>query len=430
MPTPTPQVPPTPQFCLAILGLGYVGLPLAIEAARAGIRVCGVDTNPAIVGGLRDGRSHIGDVPDADVEMALRAGFSVGSEPSAVKQADAVIMCTPTPLHDGSPDLTAVIEAASAVGSHVTPGTLVVLESTTYPGTTEEVVIPELVRASGMRIPGDLMVGYSPERIDPGNPTWNLRNTPKVVGGVDDASLAAAAHLYGQFCSEVVLASSLRAAEMSKLLENTYRHVNIALVNELALVADDLGVDIFEVIELAASKPFGYQAFYPGPGVGGHCIPIDPHYLSYRLRSLGRGFRFVELAREINDSMPAFVSLRVVETLNEQQKSVSGARIVVAGVSYKANVGDVREAPSIPIVRRLRALGAEVRYCDAFVEQLAVDGEAVERAVDLVDESASCDLLLILTPHDGLPIQLASERAPMTLDTRGVLPVSETVRRL
>ena len=422
--------PPSPQYCLAVLGLGYVGLPLAIEAARAGIRVSGVDTNPAIVGGLRDGRSHIDDVQDADLKVALDADFTVGSDPEEVGNADAVIMCTPTPLREGSPDLTAVIEAARQVGSHARPGTLIVLESTTYPGTTEEVVIPELRRASGMRIPGDLMVAYSPERIDPGNRTWSLSNTPKVVGGVDDESLAAAAGLYRKFCSEVVLASSLRAAEMSKLLENTYRHVNIALVNELSLVAGDLGVDIFEVIELAASKPFGFQAFYPGPGVGGHCIPIDPHYLSYRLRSLGRGFRFVELAREINDSMPAFVSLRVTETLNEVRKAVSGARIVIAGVSYKANVGDMREAPSIPIIRRLRALGADLSYSDPFVEQLTVDGAAIECTADLVGDSANCDLLVVLTPHDVLPLRLASERAPMTLDTRGVLPASDTVRRL
>ena len=422
--------PPSPQYGLSILGLGYVGLPLAIEAARVGIQVSGVDTNPDVVGGLREGRSHIDDVPDADVQMAIDAGFTVGADPAAVKEADAVIMCTPTPLRDGSPDLTAVLEAAREVGSHVRPRTLVVLESTTYPGTTEEVVIPELARASGMRIPGDLMVAYSPERIDPGNRTWNLRNTPKVVGGVDEESLAAAARLYGSLCSEVVLASSLRAAEMSKLLENTYRHVNIALVNELSLVADDLGVDIFEVIELASSKPFGFQAFYPGPGVGGHCIPIDPHYLSYRLRSLGRGFRYVELAREINDSMPAFVSLRVSETLNERKKSVSGARVVIAGVSYKANVGDMREAPSIPIARRLRALGADLTYSDPYVEQFEVDGVAVERALDLVVDAASCDLLLVLTPHDALPLRVASERAQMTLDTRGVLPVSDTVRRL
>jgi nucleotide sugar dehydrogenase len=281
-----------------------------------------------------------------------------------------------------------------------------------------------------MKVPDDLMVAYSPERIDPANPVWHLRNTPKVVAGVDDASRDAAAALYGKFCDQVVLASSMRAAEMSKLLENTYRHVNIALVNELALVADDLGVDIFEVIELASTKPFGYQAFYPGPGVGGHCIPIDPHYLSYRLRSLGRGFRFVELAREINDSMPSFVSLRVVETLNDQQKAVSGARIVLAGVSYKANVGDVREAPSIPIVRRLRSLGADLVYVDPHVSQFDVDGEPVRRATDLVSEARTADLLIVLTPHVTLPIDEASSLASLTLDTRGVLPPSETVRRM
>jgi nucleotide sugar dehydrogenase len=415
---------------LVVVGLGYVGLPLAVEATKAGLRVHGLDTHGPIVDGLADGASHIADVADADVLASFRSGLSVGSDPRIVSEAQAVIMCIPTPLSGGSPDLSAVVEASRTVGANLRPGTLVVLESTTYPGTTEEVVIPELERASGMKVPDDLMVAYSPERIDPANPVWHLRNTPKVVGGVDDASRDAAAALYGKFCDQVVLASSMRAAEMSKLLENTYRHVNIALVNELALVADDLGIDIFEVIELASTKPFGYQAFYPGPGVGGHCIPIDPHYLSYRLRSLGRGFRFVELAREINDSMPSFVSLRVVETLNDQQKAVSGARIVLAGVSYKANVGDVREAPSIPIVRRLRSLGADLVYVDPHVSQFDVDGEPVRRATDLVSEARTADLLLVLTPHVTLPIDEASSLASLTLDTRGVLPPSETVRRM
>ena len=415
---------------LVVIGLGYVGLPLAIEATKGGLRVCGVDTRRSIVDSLTAGLSHVVDVSDDEIKGALEAGLGISDSPDVVAESGAVVMCIPTPLTEGSPDLSAVIKASSAVGSHVRPGALVILESTTYPGTTEEVVIPELERASGLRVPEDLMVAYSPERIDPANERWNLRNTPKVVGGIDDASRSAAAALYGKFCDEVVLASSVRAAEMSKLLENTYRHVNIALVNELALVADDLGVDIFEVIELAASKPFGYQAFYPGPGVGGHCIPIDPHYLSYRLRSLGRGFRFVELAREINDSMPSFVSLRVTEALNERQKSVSGARIVIAGVAYKANVGDTRESPSIPIVRRLRSLGADLVYVDPHVDGFLVDGSPVSRGDDLVAEAARCDLLLVLTPHSRLPIPEASAKAPLTLDTRGSLPVSPGVRRL
>lgn len=415
---------------LVVVGLGYVGLPLAIEATRAGLRVHGLDTDQPILDGLGNGTSHIGDVTDADVRVALRSGFSVGSDPQVVSIAQAVIMCIPTPLRDGSPDLGAVVDASRAVGSHVSPGTLVVLESTTYPGTTEEVVVPELARASGLRVPGDLLVAYSPERIDPANEIWNLRNTPKVVGGIDEESRSAAAALYGQFCDVVVPASSVRAAEMAKLLENTYRHVNIALVNELALVADDLGVDIFEVIELASTKPFGFQSFYPGPGVGGHCIPIDPHYLSYRLRSLGRGFRFVELAREINDSMPAFVCLRVMESLNDRQLSVAGSQILLAGVSYKANVGDVREAPSIPIVRRLRAMGADVCFVDPHVEELEVDGLPVTKIEDLVEGATQCDLLLVVTPHSGLALEEASRKAPLTLDTRGVLQLSDTVRRL
>lgn len=425
-----PDPPDGDVLDLVIVGLGYVGLPLAVEATRAGLRVHGLDTHEPIIAGLERGVSHIGDVPDAEIEAALRSGFSVGSDPHVVSSAQAVVMCIPTPLSDGSPDLGPVISATRAVGAHVYPGTLVVLESTTYPGTTEEVVVPELTGASGLQVPGDLLVAYSPERIDPANDRWNLRNTPKVVGGIDEDSRKAAIALYERFCDVVVPASSVRAAEMSKLLENTYRHVNIALVNELALVADDLGVDIFEVIELASSKPFGFQPFYPGPGVGGHCIPIDPHYLSYRLRALGRGFRFVELAREINDSMPAFVCLRVMETLNERQRSVAGSRILLAGVSYKANVGDVREAPSIPIVRRLRAMGAELCFVDPHVDSFDVDGVPVTKLHDLVEGSTECDLLLVLTPHSKLPLSEASRKAPLTLDTRGVLEPSDTVRRL
>lgn len=417
-------------FDLVVVGLGYVGLPLVVEATRAGLSVCGVDTHAGIVEALSSGISHIDDVSHDELKQALDSGLCVGSDPAVVARADAIIMCIPTPLRDGGPDLTAVTEATRAVGSHVRRGSLVVLESTTYPGTTEEVVIPELMRASGLAIPGELLVAYSPERIDPGNKVWNLGNTPKVVGGIDEASRSAAAALYGKFCERVVLASSARAAEMSKLLENTYRHVNIALVNELALVADDLGVDIFEVIELASTKPFGYEAFYPGPGVGGHCIPIDPHYLSYRLRSLGRGFRFVELAREINDSMPAFVCLRVMETLNDQAKSVASSRIMLAGVSYKANVGDVREAPSIPIVRRLRSMGAHLVYVDPYVDSFEVDGIAVDRVEDLLQAAGDCELMVVITPHDALSIEAASRTAPLTLDTRGVLAPSAAVRRL
>lgn len=418
------------KFDLAVVGLGYVGLPLAIEATNAGLRVCGIDSHQAVVDGLRSGRSHIDDVSNEDLGKAIDAGLVVANEISHVSDASAVVMCVPTPLRDGGPDLSAVEGATRAVAAHVKPGTLVVLESTTYPGTTDEVVVPILEEVSGLIVPDEVMVAYSPERIDPGNHTWTLRTTPKVVGGADERSLEAAALLYGKVCDQVVRASSMRAAEMSKLLENTYRHVNIALVNELALVADDLGVDIFEVIDLAASKPFGFQAFYPGPGVGGHCIPIDPHYLSYRLRSLGRGFRFVELAREINDSMPAFVVLRTIEVLNRAGKAVKGARIVVAGVAYKPGVSDTRETPAIPILRRLASLGAELVYVDPHVKEFAVDGNHVVKEDDLLKVSEGCDLLLIITPHPNMPILEAVAKVPSVLDTRGVVPLGPNVERL
>lgn len=418
------------KFDLAVVGLGYVGLPLVIEAAKAGLRVCGIDSHQTVIVGLGQGRSHIDDVSDEDLAEAIEEGLVVASEVSHVADASAVVMCVPTPLRDGGPDLSAVEGATSAVAAHVKPGTLVVLESTTYPGTSDEVVVPLLEEVSGLKVPDDVMVAYSPERIDPGNRTWTLRNTPKIVGGADERSLEAAALLYGKVCDQVVRASSMRAAEMSKLLENTYRHVNIALVNELALVADDLGVDIFEVIDLAASKPFGFEAFYPGPGVGGHCIPIDPHYLSYRLRSLGRGFRFVELAREINDSMPAFVVLRAIEVLNRAGKAVRGARIVVAGVAYKPGVGDTRETPAIPIMRRLANLGAELLYVDPHVLEFAVDGNHVPRGEDLLAAASACDLLLVITPHPEMSISTAAEIAPVVLDTRGSVPVAPNIERL
>lgn len=415
---------------VVVVGLGYVGLPLALAAAKAGYDVHGVDSSADLVRSLGAGRSHIVDVTDDQVGGFVERGGRFGTDASVVGEASVVVLCVPTPLREGSPDLSAIQSAAADVAPHLKAGTLVILESTTYPGTTEEELVPLLAEGSGLRVPDELLVAYSPERIDPGNATWKLENTPKIVGGVDRASTDAAVRFYDKFVSRVVSASSPKAAEMSKLLENTYRHVNIALVNELALVADDLGVDIFEVIELAATKPFGFEAFYPGPGVGGHCIPIDPHYLSYRLRSLGRGFRFVELAREINDSMPAFVCLRVMETLNDGAQSVAGSRIVLAGVSYKANVGDVREAPSIPIVRRLRSMGAGLVYVDPYVDSFAVDGIAVDRADDLLQAASECELMVVITPHDVLPIETASRTAPLTLDTRGVLAPSAAVRRL
>lgn len=415
---------------VVVVGLGYVGLPVAIEAARSGLSVAGVDREDRVVDGLGRGVSHVDDVGDEDVREFLESGGVFTRDFTIVGEASTVVMCVPTPLRDGNPDLTAIRGASDGVGPHLREGTLVILESTTYPGTTEEVLAPLLEERSGLAVPSELLVAYSPERIDPGNTRWTLRNTPKVVGGLDEESLTRALAFYGRFVDRVVPASSVRAAEMSKLLENTYRHVNIALVNELALVADDLGVDIYEIIDLAGSKPFGFQPFYPGPGVGGHCIPIDPHYLSYRLRSLGRGFRFVELAREVNDSMPGFVVLRAAEILNRLGKAVRGARIVVAGVSYKPNVGDTRETPAAPIVRRLRALGADLLFVDPYVSRFEVDGEEVDRAEDLVAEAGSSDLLVILTAHDRFPLREAAERAPATLDTRGAIPVDGRVERL
>jgi nucleotide sugar dehydrogenase len=358
-------------------------------------------------------------------------GFRATADLTAIAAPDVIVICVPTPLSpaDG-PDLTAVRAAAETAGRIMRQSTLVSLESTTYPGTTDEVVRPILEKASGLTAGLGFALAFSPERIDPGNPDFGLRNTPKVVGGVTQTCAEAAHGFYATICDQVVVAKSAREAEMAKLLENTYRHVNIALVNEMAIFCRELGVDLWDAIRCAATKPFGYQPFYPGPGVGGHCIPIDPNYLSYKVRTLGYPFRFVELAQEINGRMPGYVTERAAELLNRNAQPVNGARILLLGVTYKRDIADERESPARPIARKLKARGADVRYHDPYVAQWQVDGADIGRADDLETAVPAADLVILLQSHSCYDPAAIAGQARLLLDTRGVIPPATHVEAL
>ena len=405
---------------VVIIGLGYVGLPLAAEAVRAGLNVTGFDVKQAAVDSLNAGRSHVDDLTDADIAAMAANGFRATTDPAAIPGADTIIICVPTPLSESDgPDLTAVKAAAEMAGKLLRHGTLVVLESTTYPGTTDEVVRPILEKASGLTAGLDFHLAFSPERIDPGNEVYGVRNTPKVVGGITPACTEAAAGFYGLVCDTVVRARSAREAEMAKLLENTYRHVNIALVNEMAIFCHELGVDLWDAIRCAATKPFGFQAFYPGPGVGGHCIPIDPNYLSYKVRTeLSYPFRFVELAQEINSRMPGYVVDRAAEILNSDAKPLKGARVLLLGVTYKKDIADQRESPARPIARKLLQRGVVLSYHDPFVESWQVDGRDIPRAAS---PAADADLTILLQAHSDYDLAHIAARAHLLFDTRGKL---------
>ncbi|MET9343907.1 nucleotide sugar dehydrogenase [Nonomuraea sp. NPDC003804] len=418
------------DFDLAVIGLGYVGMPLAKEAVAAGLRVVGVDVDPRKVDALNAGQSYIDDLTDADLEHMLANGFSATLDESVLAASDTIVICVPTPLdEDHRPDLSAVEGATKAVARNLSRGTLVVLESTTYPGTTDGVARP-LLETSGLVAGVDFQLAFSPERIDPGNPKYGLRNTPKVVGGYTDTCRDRATAFYGQFIEQIVPVSGTREAEMAKLLENTYRHVNIALVNEMAIFCDELGVDLWEAIEAAATKPFGFQKFLPGPGVGGHCIPVDPGYLSYTVRKLGYPFRFVELAQEINERMPAYVVNRVQRLLNRHRKAVNGAKVVLLGVTYKPDIADERETPALPVARALLELGAELTFVDPYVKEWSVDGTAVPREEDLAEAVVNADVTLLLQQHAAFDLDMVEENAKLVLDTRGVLAEGERVERL
>ena len=414
---------------LVIVGLGYVGLPLAQAATQAGLTVTGLDLSGPVVDGLNQGRSHVDDLSDAEITQMLGAGFTASTDPAVLAQADVAVVCVPTPLSDdGGPDLAAVTSAVSAVADHLHAGELVVLESTTYPGTTDEVVRPILER-HGLRAGTDFHLAFSPERIDPGNAHYGMKNTPKVVGGQTRACTEAAAAFYSQFVDTVVAARGTREAEMAKLLENTYRHVNIALVNEMARFCHELGIDLWDAIDCAATKPFGFQAFYPGPGVGGHCIPIDPNYLSYKVRAdLGYPFRFVELAQEINAAMPGYVVQRVQRMLNDDGKPVKGSTVLLLGVTYKRDIADQRESPAKPLAAQLTELGARVVFHDPHVPTWTVRGAPVERADDLDAALADADLSILLQDHSRYDLPAMAAKARRMLDTRGALEAGAATR--
>lgn len=418
---------------VVVVGLGYVGVPLAQLAVARGLQVTGLDTSERAVAGLNAGRSHIDDLSDADVAAMVDGGFTATTDPATVAGADTVVICVPTPLDPaGGPDLSMVKSAARSIAPHLTAGTLVVLESTTYPGTTEEVLGPILEEGSGLRVgaatDGGLALAFSPERVDPGNPAFGIHNTPKVVGGLTEECSRRAADFYGRLAETVVVAKGTREAEMSKLLENTYRQVNIALVNEMARFSHELSIDFWDVIRLAGTKPFGFQAFYPGPGVGGHCIPIDPNYLSHRVQEqLGYPFRFVELAQEINSGMPRYVAQRIQSLLNERSLPVKGARILLLGVTYKPDIADQRESPAIPLARVLLSMGAEVSYADPHVEEWLVEGTT--RADDPAAAAADADITVLLQQHRDFEVDAIAEKARCFFDLRGVT-TGENVERL
>jgi UDP-N-acetyl-D-glucosamine dehydrogenase len=417
---------------VVVVGLGYVGLPLVMEMARVGHDVIGLDRNEKIVAGLRAGRSHVGDISDAAVVQAS-AHFRPTTDPACLTHADTVVVCVPTPLSkEGAPDLGAVESVGRLLGERLTGGTLVVLESTTYPGTTEELFQP-LVEAGGLRVGTDLNLAFSPERVDPGNQTYGIKNTPKVVGGVTEQCTKRAVAFYESFIDTVVPAKGTREAEMAKLLENTYRHINIALVNEMARFSHELGIDLWNVIDCAKTKPFGFQAFYPGPGVGGHCIPIDPNYLSHTVQArLRYPFRFVELAQEINSSMPGYLARRVQDRLNDEGKAVRGSTVLLLGVTYKADIADERESPALPLAAKLRSLGADVRFHDPYVStwNTAEHGEAellLAREPDVRAAAEAADVVILLQAH--APYLDGTLEGVRVFDTRGVL-TGDAVERL
>jgi len=416
---------------VVVIGLGYVGLPLAQEASRSGLDVVGLDLSERIVEGINAGRSHVDDLSDGDVQEMLAAGFRATQDPSVIAESEAVVICVPTPLSaDGGPDLEAVLSATTSIADNLRPGCLVVLESTTYPGTTDDLVRPVLEKG-GLVAGQDFNLAFSPERIDPGNAKYGFRNTPKVVGGVTPACTQRADEFYSRLVDEVVVAQGSREAEMSKLLENTYRHVNIALVNEMAKFCHELDIDLWDVIRCASSKPFGFQPFYPGPGVGGHCIPIDPNYLSYAVRAkLGYPIRFVELAQEINNGMPAYVVRRAMDLLNGVSKPMRGSSVLLAGVTYKADIGDERESPAVPLAEQLLDAGADLSYHDPLVRTWRVGGAELTTVADLDDAARKADLVIVMQHHSSYDLESLARSAALVLDTRGRLEDGPTVERL
>lgn len=407
---------------VAVIGMGYVGLPLAVVFAEAGLDVVGVDVNSERMAMLGRGESYIEDIPNRRLAPLVADGRLSGTTDfAALAKADAISICVPTPLgKTRDPDISYIASATERIAEHLRPGQVVVLESTTYPGTTREVILPAL-EASGLRVGHDFFLAFSPERVDPGREDWTTKNTPKVIGGVTDACTAMAMALYGIAVDTMVPVASPEVAEMVKLLENTFRAVNIGMVNEVLIMCDKLGIDAWEVIDAAATKPFGFMKFTPGPGLGGHCIPIDPLYLSWKMKSLNYNARFIELASEVNSAMPAFWVQRVQDALNEAEKPVKGSNVLVLGVAYKKDVSDLRESPALDIIAMLQAKGADVQYHDPHVPSFAEDGFDLTSVSDLNAAVTAADCVVIVTDHSAYDWEDIRERAEVVVDTRGVV---------
>jgi UDP-N-acetyl-D-glucosamine dehydrogenase len=407
------------EATVAVVGQGYVGLSLACAAVEAGFTVTGLDVDADRVAGLAAGAPVVPGVDEPTLRGAVGTGrLRFSTDPAVLAGSDVVCICVPTPLRDHSPDLSYVEQACRDVARHLVAGRLVILESSTYPGTTTDLVAP-LLEASGQRVGRDFLLAYSPERIDPGNQEFTLANTPRIVGGTTAEATAVAALFYEQMIEKVVTVSSARAAELAKLLENTFRHVNIALVNEMAMVCHELGIDVWEVIEAAASKPFGFMAFTPGPGVGGHCIPLDPTYLAWQVRrDVGHQFRILEQAQDVNAQMPGWVAARIGEALNEHAKALKGAKVLVLGVAYKPDIGDVRESPSLRVMSTLARRGAKVSFHDPFVDAVMLDGRRLTRTELTARAVAAADLVAVLTPHSAYDLDWLTRTAALVFDAR------------
>lgn len=405
------------DFDLGVVGLGYVGLPLAVESANSKLKVIGYDVNEIRVSEINKGQSPIEDISNSELETAL-ATFEATTEQQKLSMCENIVISVPTPLTDYQPDLSYVISAAKTVGENLVKNQVIILESTTYPGTTLEVLIPNLEKYSNMKAGDDFFVGYSPERIDPGNEIWKFKNTPKVVSGINEKSLLKIKKFYESIIDEVVIVNGTKEAEMVKLLENTYRHVNIALINELAMLCKMLDIDIWEVVDAAKTKPFGFQSFRPGPGVGGHCIPVDPEYLSFKTRQIGKPVRFVELAQEINNSMPSYVITRCSELMNANEKVLNKSRILIMGVAYKKDISDTRESPAKDVISGLLDKNANVSYLDPFVENLNINGEEITK-IETDSNLSDFDLIIIHTPHSDFKNINFENISSLIFDTTG-----------
>jgi len=414
------------EYDLGVVGLGYVGLPLAVESSKQGLEVIGYDINPERVENINNGISPIEDISNDELSNALD-NFHSTLDSALLSKCQNIVISVPTPLTDYQPDLSFVINAAKTVGENLVKNQVIILESTTYPGTTIEVLIPNLENTSKLKAGQDFFVGYSPERIDPGNKVWKFKNTPKVVSGINDISTEKIQSFYESIIENIVLVKGTKEAEMVKLLENTYRHVNIALINELAILCKLLDIDIWEVVNAAKTKPFGFESFKPGPGVGGHCIPVDPEYLSFKTRQIGKPVRFVELAQEINNSMPAYVVGQISEILNKNGKILNDSKILLMGVAYKNDISDMRESPAIDIAELLLEKKVDVSYFDPFVKEFSVSGNEINKE-DEINSFDSYDMLLVLTPHSKFSDIDFSKIKTIIFDTTGSDFIQSTER--